>query len=221
MKFGSPPYHTFALHLALYFARSESFWLHSRSALQCQTLSRTRTRLARLVPQMGKASDSNIWVSPSVVVIPKALAVASQFVVACWFVMLPLSSFQFCLLAPYCSVPLLCRHSPAPQWLAPYCYTSAGTLLLIVVGWHPLCPVAPLAFYPLRWFDPSSVMPCPGIALPPSLWSNALDPCNDRRGHASGYSRRTVSLFSRFGGLPATPLRPPFCPFTKAEFLLF
>jgi len=39
-------------------------------------------------------------------------------------------------------------HPTANHRLAPYCYLSDGTLLLMVVGWHPLCPVAPLAFYP-------------------------------------------------------------------------
>jgi len=40
-------------------------------------------------------------------------------------------------------------HPTAPLWLAPYCYSPAGTLLLIIVDWYPLCPVAPLAHPPL------------------------------------------------------------------------
>ena len=110
---------------------------------------------------------------------------------------LPLPPSRFRPLAPYCplswhltarSTPRLAPYrSPRTGWhptahpapagtlpltphrLAPYCYSPAGTLLLIVVGWHPLCLVAPLAALPLRSFSLSSVTPSRGIALPPWL----------------------------------------------------
>jgi len=78
-------------------------------------------------------------------------------------------------LAPYCYSPagtlllLTGWHPTATHRLAPYCYSPAGTLLLIIVGWHPLCSVAPLAPLPLRSFGLSSVTPSRGIALPPWL----------------------------------------------------
>jgi len=97
---------------------------------------------------MGKALVSNITVSLGLVVAPKALAMARLSAAASLFVILPLSSSRFCLLAPYCYYPLPGWHPTAHHWLAPYCYSSAGTLLLIVVGGHPLCPGAPLAIYP-------------------------------------------------------------------------
>jgi len=148
MKFGSPPYPALALHLPQHFARSESFSLRSRSALLCRTLGRSRHRRAGLVPLMGKASVSNITVSLGFVVIPKALAMSRLSAAASFFAILPLSSARFCPLAPYCYHPLPGWHPAAHHRLAPYCYLSAGTLLLIVVGWHPLCPVAPLTIYP-------------------------------------------------------------------------
>ena len=95
---------------------------------------------------MGKASVSNITVSLSFVVVPKALAMARLSAAASLFATLPLSSSRFCPLAMYCYHPLSGWHPTALHRLAPYCYCLAGTLLLIVVGWHPLCPVAPLAY---------------------------------------------------------------------------
>ena len=59
---------------------------------------------------MGKASVSNISVSPRFVVVPKALAMAPLSVVASQFAILPSSPSRFCPLAPL----LL-------QKLAPYC----------------------------------------------------------------------------------------------------
>jgi len=97
---------------------------------------------------MGKASVSNIVVALGFVVIPKALARARLSAAASFFAILPLSSSRFCPLAPYSYHPLPGSHPTAHHRLAPYCRSLAGTLLLIVVGWHPLYPVAPLAIYP-------------------------------------------------------------------------
>ena len=85
---------------------------------------------------------------PGLVVIPKALAIAHLSVVATPLVILapPLSGFR--LLAPYCYTPLPGWHPTAPRRLAPYCYSRAGSKPLVVVGSHPLCPVAPLATPP-------------------------------------------------------------------------
>ena len=95
---------------------------------------------------MGKALVGNITVSLGFVVIPKALAMASLSAAASLFAILPPSTSWFCPLALSCYIPLPDWPPTAPRRLAPYCYTSAGTILLIVVGWHPLCPVAPLAY---------------------------------------------------------------------------
>jgi len=149
LKFGSPPYPALALHLAHHFALSESFSLRSRSASRCRTLGRSRPRLAGLVPLMGKGSVSNITVSLGFVVVPKALAMARLSGAASLFAILPLSFSRFCPLAPYCYHPLPGWHPTAYSRLGPYCFSPAGTLLLIVVGWHPLCPLAPLANLPL------------------------------------------------------------------------
>jgi len=97
---------------------------------------------------MGKASVSNITVLLGLVVVPKALAMARLSAVASLLAILPPSSSRFCPLAPYCYHPLPGWHPTAHHLLAPYCYSPAGTLLLIVVGWHPLCLVVPLAIYP-------------------------------------------------------------------------
>jgi len=106
---------------------------------------------------MGKASVSNITVLLGFAVAPKALAMAHQSAVASLLAILPLLTSRFRPLAPYCPISwhLTAKTPPPagtlrlpPLWLAPYCYSPAGTLLLIVVGWHPLCPVAPLAVYP-------------------------------------------------------------------------
>ena len=98
---------------------------------------------------MGKASVSNITVSLGFVVVPKALAMARLSAAASLLAILPLSSSRFSPLAPYCYHPLPGWHPTAHHRLAPYCYSPAGTLLLIIVGRHPLCPVAPLAYPPL------------------------------------------------------------------------
>ena len=74
------------------------------------------------------------------------------------FAILPLPPSRFRPLAPYCPISwhLTAKNPPQagtlllppPHRLAPYCYSPAGTLLLIFVGWHPLCSVAPLALSP-------------------------------------------------------------------------
>ena len=106
---------------------------------------------------MGKASVSNITVLLGFAVAPKAIAMARESVVASPLAILPLPPSRFRPLAPYCPLSWhLTAKNSAPGWhptaprlgLAPYCYSPAGTLLLIIVGWHPLCLVAPLAFYP-------------------------------------------------------------------------
>jgi len=103
IEFGSPPYPELPLHLVSDFARSsESFSLRSQWVLRCRTLGRTRPRLARLVPLMGKASVCNITVPLSFVVCPKALAMARLSVVDSPLVILPLPPSQFCPLALYC-----------------------------------------------------------------------------------------------------------------------
>ena len=142
-------------------------------ASRCRTLGRSRPRLAGLVPLMGKASVSHITVPVGFVVVPKALAMARLLAAASLLAILPPSSSRFCPPAPYCYHPLPGRHPTAHHWLAPYCYSPAGTillltgwhhtathrltpycyspagtLLLILVGWHHLCPVAQLAIYP-------------------------------------------------------------------------
>jgi len=117
---------------------------------------------------MGKASVSNIMGPLGLVVLPKAPAIASWSVVGSLFAILALPPSLFCPLAPHCFTPLLGRHPTAPRRLAPYSYSPAGTLLLLLTGWNPLCPVAALAsFYsPLTldllgytnpWYCPVSV----------------------------------------------------------------
>jgi len=95
---------------------------------------------------MGKASVSNITVSLGFVVVPKALAMALFLVVASPLAILPPPTSQFCPLAPYCpiswhltAIPTPGWHATAPHQLARYCYSLAGTLLLLS-GWHPTAP---------------------------------------------------------------------------------
>jgi len=166
--------------------------------------------LLGLYPWWGKLRLVTSRSRPSFVVVSKALAMARLLAAASLLVNLPPSSSRFCPLAPYCYTLLPGWHPTAPRRLAPYCYTSAGTLLLIVVGWHPLCPVAPLAY-----LSPSIVRPF--LSYTWLLYSTAsvaivhvLDRCNDLRGHVRGYSRPTVSVFSPVGGHLPTPLRPAF-----------
>jgi len=156
---------------------------------------------------MENASVSNIPVSLGFAVVPKALAMGRWSVVASPLAILLLPPSRFRPLAPYCRISWHFTANPPPL-LAPYCSPPpAGTLLLLtgwhptahLPGWHPLCSVAPLALHSLRSFDPSSVTPSRGIALPLWLWTNALERCNDLRDRASGSCGPTVSVVSRFG----------------------
>ena len=94
-------------------------------------------------------------------------------------------------------------HPTATHRLAPYCYSPAGTLLLL----H-------------RSFDLSSVTPSRGIALPPWLLSNALDQSNNLRDRTSDYSGPTVSVFSPVDDHLSTPPDPRLGS-SNRRFLLF
>ena len=107
---------------------------------------------------MGKASGSNITVSLGFVVVPKALAIARLSAAASLLAILPLSSSRFCPLAPYCYHPLPGWHPTAHHRLAPYCYSLAGTLLLLA-GWHPTAT---------RWLAPYCSSSLAGI--PSARW---------------------------------------------------
>ena len=150
----------------------------------------------------------------------------------------PLPPSRFRPLAPYCPISWHLTANPPPR-LVPYCSLPsgchptaspppAGTLLLLtgwhptshLPSWHPLCSVAPLALLPLRSFDPSSVTPSCGIALPPWLWTNALERCNDLRDRASGYCGPTVSVFSHVGDHPSSRSGPERA-LEQMLFLLF
>jgi len=156
MMFGSPPYPALALHLAQHFARSESFSLHSRSALRCRTLSQSGPPLAGLVPLMGKASVSNITVSLALVVVPKALAMAPLYVLASPFTILPPSLSQLCPLAQYYYFPLPGWHPTAHPWLTPYCPSLAAI---------PSARWLRSPLYPPRSSHSSSVTASRGIVL--------------------------------------------------------
>jgi len=128
-------------------------------------------------------------------------------VVASPFAILPSPPSRFCPLAPYCTFSWHLT-AKTPPWLAPYCYSPAGTLLLLL-------------YLPLRSVDPSSVTPSRGIALPLWLLSNALDRCNDLGNRVSGYSGPTVSVFSLVDDHSFTPLRPAFPVLVQSWFLSF
>jgi len=103
---------------------------------------------AGLVPQMGKALVSNITVPLGFAVVRKDLAMARLSIVASPLAILPPPPSRFRPLAPYCpiswhltanypppAVTLLLPtgwHSTATQRLAPYSYSLAGTLLLLL-----------------------------------------------------------------------------------------
>jgi len=157
--FGSPPYPALPSHLAYDFARSVSFSLCSRSALRCRTLGQSRPRLTGLVPLMGKASVSNITVSSPLLVVPKALAMARLSVVASLLAILPLPPSRFRPVAPYCPISWHLTANPLYR-LASYCSSPAGTLLLIIVGWHPLCLVRSAH---------------PPTSLPPAIYSTVAN----------------------------------------------
>jgi len=124
--------------------------------------------LSRLVPVVGKALVTKITAPPRLCRRSKALAIANLSVVASPFAILPSSTSWFGPLAPYCLTPLLGCYPTAPHRVAPYCYSPAGTQLLLVVGWYPLFPVAPLAslsspmvavllWYAQSWYRTASV----------------------------------------------------------------
>ena len=82
-------------------------------------------------------------------VVPNALAIARLSVVASLLAISPLPPSRVRPLGPYCPFSwyltanlLPGLHPTAPHRPAPYSNSPAGTLLLIFVGWHPLCPVA-------------------------------------------------------------------------------
>jgi len=135
---------------------------------------------------MGKALVSNIPVSLGFVVVLKAVAMARLSAVATLLAILPPSTSWFSLCAPYCHTSLTGWHPTAPGRLAPYCYSLAGTLLLLT-GWHPTAnrrlasplPSASARSLSFPSVGPSPVTPCGGIALPPWRLSNAFDRCND------------------------------------------
>ena len=133
---------------------------------------------------------------PSFVVFTEGLAIACLSAAASALATRPPSSSPCCPLAPYFHTPLTSWQPTAHHRLTPSCYSPAGTLLLIVVGWHPLGLVAPVALLPLGISDHSSVTPSCSIALPLELLSNALDQCNNLLDRASCYSGPMVPLFS-------------------------
>jgi len=135
-------------------------------------------------------------------------------VVASPFAILPLPPSRFRPLAPYCPLSWhLTAKNSSSGWHPTAPPPLAGTLLLLtgwhptahLPGWHPLCSVAPLTLLPLRSFDPSSVTPSRGIALPPWLWTKALDRCNDLHNRVSGSCGPTVSVFSHIGDHLSSP----------------
>jgi len=142
---------------------------------------------------------------PGFVLVTKALAMTPLSAAASLLAILPPCSSQFCPLVLYCHTPLTSWHPTAQHRLTPNCHSPVGTLLLIVVGWNPLGPVAPLAYLPLRLSDLSSVTPSCGIALPPWLVSNDVDQCNNLRDCASCFTGPTVHVFSPVGDQLPTP----------------
>ena len=160
---------------------------------------------------MWKALVSNITVSLGLVVVPKALAMACLSAAASLFASLPLSSSQFCPLAPYCYHPLPGWHPTARHWLAPYCYSPAGILLLLT-GWHPTAhrrwlasplPGGSARHLPFRSVGPSSVTPSRCIVLPPWLLSNLLDRCNDLPDRTSRFR------WGHYWSFPMWPINKP------------
>ena len=151
---------------------------------------------------------------PGLVVIPKALAMVCLSVVASPFAILPPpppGCVRWHRTAPLAGALLLKLppgwHPTALHLLAPYCYSLAGTLRLILL-------------LPLRSVDPSSVMPSRGMALPPWLLSNTLDRCNDLHYRASGYSGPMVSMFSPVDDYPSSQSGPERA-LAKPSFLFF
>jgi len=66
----------------------------------------------------------------------------------------------------------------------------------------------------------ADVTPSRGIALPPWLWTNTLERCNDLRDCASGSCGPTVSVFSRVRDHLSSPWGPERA-LEQPSFLLF
>jgi len=77
----------------------------------------------------GKPQLVTSWSCRGLVVVPKAIAMAHLSAVASPFAILPPRPSRFCPLARYFPLSSDLSASP-PPWLAPYCYSPAGTLLL-------------------------------------------------------------------------------------------
>ena len=177
---------------------------------------------------MGKALVSKITVWSRSRRRPKRPCYGRLSVVASAFAILPPSPSRFRPLALYSpfSWQLTPDNSPlagtptAPHGLVPYCYSPAGTLLLLFLGWHPLCPVALLTYLPPPIRRPSSVTPSRGIALPPWLLSNTCDRSDNLRASVSGYSGPTVSVFSPVTGHQSN-YQSPKGPWSSRRFLCF
>jgi len=171
---------------------------------------------AGLVPLMGKDSVSNIRVPLGFAVIPKALARARLSVVASALAILPLPRARFRALALYCTISWHLTANLPPR-LAPYCSPPAGTLLLLTrwhptahhPGWHPLCPVAPLAL-----LSPSDRSTLPRLRLVvvehclhgngPTHWIDVMT-CTTARVVLMG---PRVSVFSHVGDHLSSPSGP-------------
>jgi len=100
----------------------------------------------------GKLRLVTSWSCLGLVVVPKAIAMARLSVVASPLTILPPPPSRFCPLAPYYPLAGTLLLKP-PSWLAPYCYSPAGTLLLLIC-WHPTArwlrsPLYPVCFYEL------------------------------------------------------------------------
>jgi len=124
----------------------------------------------------GKPRLVTSWSRPSLVVVPKAFAMARLSAVASLLAILPEHPSRFRPLAPYCPISGHLTANP-PTQLASNWSPLAGTLLLLT-RWHPTghrrwlaspLPGGSARHLPLRPVGPSSVTPSCGIALPPWL----------------------------------------------------
>jgi len=111
---------------------------------------------AGLVPLIGKTSVTNITVPLGFAVVQKVLRwpVSRLWLAPSQSILYPPpASIRWHHTARLAGTSLLQIlrgwHPNAPHRLVPYCYPLAGTLLPLIVGWHALCPVAPLAHLPL------------------------------------------------------------------------
>ena len=103
--------------------------LRLRSTLRCRTLGRSRPRLAGLVPRMGKASVSNTSVSLGS---SSSKSLGYGPFVGCGELARDPSSIHLPVLLP----GIVTAAFPSALWLASYCSSPAGSLLLLS-GWHP------------------------------------------------------------------------------------